>query len=513
MDTLLRGYDNLMGNRRVPTQMPVQSTGYDVSWIQQFNMGPWIVVFVFLGVLWWMVKHGHKWWKTRTVNKKPKKEQSKPLTCAVKKSVNRSQQRKTVQSSRLVIPRFARISRELTDTIWEQYRDAVVELFMVMDEPGFIFNKQGLYKGTAWFCTSDGYLATAGHNTIISYQDGGVVNGQLRKASKIMATVTNVNGEKDVNQAFECRIVNVAGAMDCALLHIKEITNQRYISWGNSLNTLIGSKCIVIGNPLGQNLQSVTRGTVRNNMYFEPEGQQIPESVFVDDLSYEGNSGSPMLNERGEAIGIYTFGDPETPGFGGGISQRMAQPVIEEMIAYDRQLQAERNGTLPSPLLGRKWKSSFPHIDPSNGAFIEGFCGIVFAGYSEAEMYELGNKNSTIGGAVVLAKIQNIWTDVQPMDIIMEIDGIKIGILPGQTAPSTATLMKRPEDQVQITLQRGKAGTKWQTLTLMQPIAAYPAQYDYPLSFVAKTKVHISIPSKEQRRIRLVGPKRVVETC
>lgn len=347
-------------------------------------------------------------------------------------------------------------------------------------------------------------------------------DGRLIRASQIIATVTNLNGETDQNRALVCRIVNVCGRADVAVLHIKEVTNQKYIRWGNSLETRIGSRCNVIGDPLGQDTQSVASGLVRNNMYFEPSGQQIPESILTTALAFQGNSGSPMLNAKGESIGVYTFGDPTSPGFGGGITQRIAQPIVEEMIAYDRSVLAERSGQtnlFQRPLV-RHPKGVFPHIDPHTGDYEAGYTGLVFNGYTSLERYALGNLGTVIGGAVVVDKVDSkLFRDVQVGDIITAIDGISIGTLPGQTAPSTGTLLKVPGDSVQLTIYRGKPNTVWTSMQLTQTVGQCPPQYDYPLSFVAKIPVHSTQHQLLQKsrdvksRPFLIGPHAIRDSC
>ena len=421
--------------------------------------------------------------------------------------------------------------RDPADVIWANYRDAVVDLFMVFEQPGWFGSSTGLYKGTAWFCSSDGYLVTAGHNTIMP-ASAGVVNGRLRRAKQIIATVTNLNGQEGKNDALNCRIVNVCGRADVAVLHIKEVTNQKFIRWGNSLNARPGSRLNVIGDPLGQNTQSVASGEIRSNMYFEPSGQQIPESILTTALAFEGNSGSPMLDAHGNALGVYTFGDPTSPGFGGGITERMARPIVEEMIEYDRSLMAERNGTRnPLNKLAKvkttsrqTWKGhpkgEFPHIDRETGDYKAGYTGLVFNGYTPLERYALGNLGALIGGAVVVDKENPaLFPDVQVGDIITQIDDVQIGTLAGQTAPSTGTLLKVAGDEVKLTIYRGKPNTVWQPITLIQKIGVCPPEFEYPLSFVVKKPVVAEDPKLLQRsqasksKPFLSGPFRISESC
>lgn len=72
---------------------------------------------------------------------------------------------------------------------------------------------------------------------------------------------------------------------------------------GNSDQVVIGEKVILVGNPLGRYEGSVTSGIV-SGIRTTREGSRV---IQTDAAANPGNSGGPLLNEKGEAIGILSF--------------------------------------------------------------------------------------------------------------------------------------------------------------------------------------------------------------
>jgi len=97
---------------------------------------------------------------------------------------------------------------------------------------------------------------------------------------------------------------------------------------------LTGDKCILCGNPLGVDNKSYSTGSVRDATYYDSEGSQVPETLFIDTPGTGGNSGSPVLNSTGEIIGIFTFGFTgyETLGGGSNLSVlKIVLPVLKDL--------------------------------------------------------------------------------------------------------------------------------------------------------------------------------------
>lgn len=100
--------------------------------------------------------------------------------------------------------------------------------------------------------------------------------------------------------------------MDLALLKING--NFQKLKLTNSDNIQIGQKVIAIGNPLGLQF-SVSEGIV--SAVHRPGPNGLEAYIQTDAALNPGNSGGPLINKEGEAIGINNFkiGSGESLGF------------------------------------------------------------------------------------------------------------------------------------------------------------------------------------------------------
>ena len=129
--------------------------------------------------------------------------------------------------------------------------------------------------------------------------------------------------------------------MDLALVKI-EGTVPAYLPIGDSDALRQGETVIAIGSPLGEFKNSVTVGVVsalNRNL-----GEGAPEGLIQTDAAINrGNSGGPLLNMRGEIIGINTLvvrGDPtaSVEGLGFAIPANIMRRVSEQIIATGQVL-------------------------------------------------------------------------------------------------------------------------------------------------------------------------------
>ena len=142
--------------------------------------------------------------------------------------------------------------------------------------------------GSGFIISSDGYILTNDH-----------VAG---RASKII--VTAVGGKE-----YDAKLVATDVVSDVALLKI-EAENLPFITLGNSDDLAVGEWAIAMGNPFGlfkkNDKPTVTVGVVSNtgvNLGYE-NGKNFRNMIQTDAAISSGNSGGPLLNANGEAIGI-----------------------------------------------------------------------------------------------------------------------------------------------------------------------------------------------------------------
>ncbi|MCP4166081.1 MAG: PDZ domain-containing protein [Chloroflexi bacterium] len=130
----------------------------------------------------------------------------------------------------------------------------------------------------------------------------------------------------------------------------------RPVSFGNIGELRVGDRVIVIGNPFG-NANTLTTGIVsalgRQINLFDTVFQ-LPEVIQTDAAINPGNSGGPILNAKGEVIGVAFMLQSETranSGIGFGIPvyfvERVSAAIIEDGEYHHAYLGIRGNGLSP----------------------------------------------------------------------------------------------------------------------------------------------------------------------
>jgi len=94
--------------------------------------------------------------------------------------------------------------------------------------------------------------------------------------------------------------------LDVAQLDIGSVGNQLY--WGDSRDVSAGEEIFSLGYPRGQPILNVTRGFVATDPGLAP-GEA---TIQFEAQSNGGNSGGPLINSRGQVVGIVTAGTAAT---------------------------------------------------------------------------------------------------------------------------------------------------------------------------------------------------------
>ncbi len=104
---------------------------------------------------------------------------------------------------------------------------------------------------------------------------------------------------------------------------------------GNSDFLEVGQLAVAIGNPLGLDFQrSVTSGVISGlHRSIKVDQYNVIEDLIQTDASINpGNSGGPLLNAKGEVIGINTAKIQTGEGLGFAIPINIVKPILEEII-------------------------------------------------------------------------------------------------------------------------------------------------------------------------------------
>jgi serine protease Do len=172
--------------------------------------------------------------------------------------------------------------------------------------------------GSGFIISEDGYLVTNYH--------------VIRGASDIVVKLTN----KQEFKGHEIKIIGTDPRTDIALLKIENAKDLPNLEFGDSDEVKVGDWAIAFGNPF--HLEgTVTVGVIsakgRAGIAL-PEGPDFQSFLQTDAAINPGNSGGPLVNIRGDVIGINTaITSPSggNVGIGFAIPANLAKSVIEEL--------------------------------------------------------------------------------------------------------------------------------------------------------------------------------------
>jgi Do/DeqQ family serine protease len=230
----------------------------------------------------------------------------------------------------------------------------------------------------------------------------------IQRGSRIRVTL--VDGRE-----FDATLVGADADSDLAVLHIKA-TGLPTITLGTASDLMIGETVIAIGNPFGLS-HTVTTGVVSAiGRSLRSEERTFSDFIQTDAAINPGNSGGPLLNIKGELIGINTAIYGKAEGIGFAIPVDRARRIMRDLVSYG----AVREGWLGlavqdlTPELAR-------HFDVHAGV-------VVTAVEDDSPAARAGLSR----GMVVTA------ADGKPLRSMADWDGLVASHAPGETVALTA---------------------------------------------------------------------------
>ncbi len=222
----------------------------------------------------------------------------------------------------------------------------VVGIAVLKPDGNSIFKSQADEKwglGSGIIVDSNGYILTNHH----------VAGG---KNKKIIVTLSG-------GQNLDGTTLWADPVIDLAVVKVN-VTGLPASKLGDSNSLKVGEPAIAIGNPLGLQFQrTVTSGIIsalnRTIQIDTEQGTNFMEDLIQTDASINpGNSGGPLLNSRGEVIGINTIKVASAEAIGFAIPINLAKPIVNSFI---------KKGTFDEPYLGlfAYDKEVMPYVDPT----------------------------------------------------------------------------------------------------------------------------------------------------
>jgi len=205
-----------------------------------------------------------------------------------------------------------KVSKKMTYNPWQKFWD---------NYPG----KEVIENmGSGLILSSDGYIVTNYH--------------VIENASKIFVKLHN--GE---SYDIDLKNVYVDKLTDIALIKIFPNNDLSVPVIGNSNNIIAGQDVIALGNPLGlfnaSNQLTATKGIISAlNVDFgfnDSSGNVYQDMIQTDASINPGNSGGPLLNLKGEIIGLNTFVVTGSDNQSGSIGLNFAIPINRVIDIYN----------------------------------------------------------------------------------------------------------------------------------------------------------------------------------
>jgi len=170
---------------------------------------------------------------------------------------------------------------------------------------GVVTVKTDVGQGTGFIISSEGYIVT---------------NEHIIKGAKAAGIIT-YDGE-----LHQVELIGKSEYMDIALLKISGSYDM--LELADSDDVQIGEKVIAIGNPLGLQF-SVSEGIVSG--IHRPGLNEMEVYIQTDAALNPGNSGGPLINKKGEVIGINNFKIGGTEGMGFALESNSIGETVNEI--------------------------------------------------------------------------------------------------------------------------------------------------------------------------------------
>ncbi|MCC7322282.1 MAG: trypsin-like peptidase domain-containing protein, partial [Gemmatimonadaceae bacterium] len=178
-------------------------------------------------------------------------------------------------------------------------------------------------SGSGFIVSADGYILTNNH---------------------VVANFDKLTVKLTDNREFKARLIGRDSTTDVAVIKIDGASNLPVTTLGNDDQVHVGEWVLAIGNPLGLD-HTVTAGIVSakgrgtNDIDINRNQYAISDFIQTDAAINPGNSGGPLVNIRGEVIGINSAIATRTgyyQGYGFAIPVNLARDVMDDLIKHGR---------------------------------------------------------------------------------------------------------------------------------------------------------------------------------
>ena len=165
-------------------------------------------------------------------------------------------------------------------------------------------------------------------------------DGYIITNNHVVADATDIKVTMSDRRILSAKLIGTDPLTDLAVIKI-EGSNFPNVPLGDSSQLHPGQTVLAFGNPFGFRF-TVTRGIVsalnRPNPYND-DPRKPGQYIQTDAAINQGNSGGPLVNARGEVIGINTFLISPSGSFSGmgfAIPTQIVQPTVDSLVRYGK---------------------------------------------------------------------------------------------------------------------------------------------------------------------------------
>jgi S1-C subfamily serine protease len=274
----------------------------------------------------------------------------------------------------------------------------------------------------------------AGSGFIISDDGMALTNKHVVQDAEAEYTAITADGQK-----YPVKVLALDPAQDLAVLKIAAAEGQKFpaVKLGDSSNLQIGQSVIAIGNTLGEFSNTVSVGVISGLQRSITAGgggtnETLENLIQTDAAINEGNSGGPLLNLKGEVIGINTAMASGAQSVGFVLPINLAKRDIDQVKA---------SGKITYPYLGVYYTIIDDQIQKDNSLAVNYGAWVTTTNKD--------NPKSKI--ASVVAGSPARLAGIKDQDIILEINGEKIA---NSNTLSQIIAKYAPGDKVTLKIQR-----------------------------------------------------------
>ncbi len=307
-------------------------------------------------------------------------------------------------------------------SVYELANQSVVHITTVSDASVNTFLEilpvQG--TGSGIIISQDGYILTNAH----------VVNGAAKLSIRLYDESNHTASLIGVDQENDLAVLKI---------NVPEKTKLQPIKFGTATTLKVGQKVVAIGNPFGYD-RTMTIGNISGlGRPVRTDANTVINGMIQTDAAINpGNSGGPLLNGRGEMVGICTTIHTTTGGFQGvgfAIPVDTAISVIPDLIRFGKVVRGWLDITmvqLDSSII------EYASLPVTSGILIS---QVVSGGLSEKGGLRGGTQKVQYGSSIIFVG----------GDVIVEVNGAKVS---EYSDLYSALISTHPGDKVPVTVMR-----------------------------------------------------------